>query len=210
VVDVTAGYTEDSTTIPLDAGQPVTLRKKGAVFMPIFAPTAGYYPYQGFDKGIIYELERPQPPTTVTAVDGASQTIDVSFVRSIHEMDDAGTFNNRSGYGVGTHYWFFVLKHGDTYSTYAPEYLPARATESEYDSGGQQAAILVINDALVVDGATTATVSGLNRYFKPSDNSIAAIVAGDYYVGVMLANSGTRDVNFRGSSIAWSAKVTVA
>ena len=62
---------------------------------------------------------------------------------------------------------------------------------------------------LVLSGGVV-TLSNLNRYYKPSDGSVAALVAGTYFVAVRALTSTTLDAACRMSDAAVSAAVVVA
>jgi hypothetical protein len=158
--------------------------------------------YYGTDMGFLYELERPNPPTLGTVNDGGTQTIEMTWTHSSQAADTVSTLNTgESGPGVVTHYAIFILKEGETYCPSGPPRdVPERI---------QPSALVAITDSGLSDA--TWTKSGLNTYWTPSDNSMASIVAGDYYVGIACLNQSTFDPNLRMSRIAWStAPVTVA
>ena len=110
-----------------------------------------------------------------------------------------------------THYGVFIVKAGETYSLYGPpSALPERAQFSQYADGGQNDAIVAINKSGALSG-TTFSLAALNRYWNPADNSLTAIIAGSYWVGVVAMNQSALDPDLRMSKITWTAAaVTVA
>jgi len=190
-------YSAGTTTVPVTAI--TTARKAGAVIQEILGVPASYY---GTDMGFLYELERPDAPTVGTMVDAGSQTIDVVWTHSSQAADTITTLSSgESGPGVVNNYSIFILKKGDTYCVEGPpKNVPERIQPS-------------VTQAITVGGlsGTTWTKSGVATYWKPSDNSLAAIVAGDYYVGVACMNQAAFDPNLRMSRIAWTTTaLTVA
>jgi len=170
--------------------------KKGAILQRVGAVGASYNLDTG-DFGYGYQLDQPTAVAGVTAADGGSQKINVSFTPTT----DAGVQG----------YMLQVLKKGDAYSLYAaPVAIPEDVLESEYADGGQQPAIFALSSAKLVLSQGSITVSGLNRYYLPSTKTLGAIVAGTYYVVVRAMNQTTIDENLRLSDPTIVASVVVA
>ena len=196
IITIDSGYSS-GTSVTVSAL--AVARKAGAVIQAIFGTPASY---AGPDYGFLYEKERPDAPTLGTASDGGSQTIQMTWTHSSQAADTITTLTTgESGPGVVSHYGIFVLKDGDTYCLYGPpKDVPERM---------QVAATVAITDSGL--SGTTWTKTGINKYWKPSDNSLATIVAGDYYVGIACMNQSTFDPNLRMSPIAWTTSaVTIA
>lgn len=203
IITVSAAYdwTTDTGTGNDDGHFPtvsalVTARKRFAVLQKIIGLTGSMNLETGH-VGHRYALEQPTVISAPAAVDGTSQTINVSFTQS----SDVGI----KGYMVS------ILKKGDALSQYAaPAMVPYYVLPSQYDDGGQVDAVYALDSAELVLASGTITVSGLNRYYTPATRTITAVVAGTYYAVVFAMNQTVFDAKLRLSPIAVSAAVVVA
>lgn len=193
VITVDSGYTSGET-ITVSA-LPATYQR-GAIVQKLMPMGASYDMERG-EFGLRYQKEQPTAVTSVTAVDGSSQTIDVTFMPSTQAAVAA--------------YMVQILKKGDALSVNSVVEIPEWVQPAEYLNSTQYEAIVPVGSALLVAGTGgVVTLSNLNRYFKPSDMSVAAIVAGTYFVAVRALTSTTLDASCRMSDATVSAAVVVA
>lgn len=194
VITVDSGYTS-GTTVTVSA-LPATYQR-GAIVQKLM-PLGASYDVERGEFGLRYQKEQPTAVTTVTAVDGGTQTIDVSFIPNTTQAAVAG-------------YMIQILKKGEALSVNSVIEIPEWVQPAEYSDGTQHEAIVPVSSALLVAGTGgVVTFSNLNRYYKPSDGSVAAIVAGTYYVAVRALTSTTLDAACRMSDATISAAVVVA
>lgn len=190
-------YVADTSPIDLNGATAFAgNHPKWSYLHPIVGVPASY----NLDTGAFgakYIREQPSAPSTVTGVDGTSQTINVSFSQVTDSLVQ--------GYMVS------ILKKGDALSLYGPPvFVPEYVFESEYDDTGQVMAVYALSSSELVLATSTYTVSGLNRYFKTSNKTSTAIVAGTYYAVVRSLTSTTFNDALRWSDAAISAAITVA
>lgn len=193
VITVDSGYTSGTSVtvsaLPADY-------KRGAIVQKLL-PLGASYDLERGEFGLRYQKEQPTAVTTVSAADGGSQRIDVTFTPSTQAAVAA--------------YMVQVLKKGDALSVNSVVEIPEYVQPAEYTDGTQHEAIVAVGSALLVANQNgTVTLSGINRYFKPSDMSVATIVAGTYFVAVRALTSITLDASCRMSDATVSAAVVVA
>ena len=194
VITVDAGYVSGNTVTV--SALPATYQR-GAIVQKLM-PLGASYDLERGEYGLRYQKEQPNAVTTVTAVDGGTQTIDVSFIPNTTQAAVAA-------------YMVQILKKGDALSVNSVIEIPEWVQPAEYSDGTQHEAIVPVGSALLVAGTGgIVTLSNLNRYFKPSDGSVSAIVAGTYFVAVRALTSTTLDAACRMSDAAVSAAVIVA
>ena len=194
IITVDAGYVSGNTVTV--SALPATYQR-GAIIQKLM-PLGASYDLERGEFGLRYQKEQPNAVTSVTAVDGGTQTIDVSFIPNTTQATVAA-------------YMAQILKKGDALSVNSVVEIPEWVQPAEYSDGTQHEAIVPVGSALLVAGTGgIVTLSNLNRYFKPSDGSVAAIVAGTYFVAVRALTSTTLDAACRMSDAAISAAVIVA
>lgn len=194
IITVDAGYDygTDGATVTVSALPAAYPR--GAVVQKILPMGASYDMERG-DFGLRYQKERPAALTNVTAVDGGSQTIDVTFTPSTQKAV--------RGYMVQ------ILKKGDALAPISLVEVPEWVQPAEYLNSTQYEGVVAADSALLVANQNgTVTWSNFNRYYK-SDFTLAAIVAGTYYVIVRAVTSTTLDASCR-LGVASSVSVVVA
>lgn len=198
IITVSAAYdwTTDTGTGNNDGHFPTvsattTARKRLAVVSKIVYPGASYDMVAAY-AGYRYQREKPASITLTTAVDGGTQTIDITFT--------ASTDKAVHGYMVQ------VLKKGDTLlcvddvPVAMPEWvLPAEiaATETLYAK----------SDAAVLPVATVITLSAIDKYYSSATRTLAAITAGTYYVTVRALTQTIFDAELRMSDAVMSTVV---
>jgi hypothetical protein len=201
IITISAAYdwTTDTGTGNNDGAFPTvaattTARKRLAVISKCVYPGASYDMLSGY-AGYRYQREKPASITLTTAVDGGTQTIDITFTASTDKVVH--------GYMVQ------VLKKGDTLlcvddaPVAIPEWvLPAEiaATETLYAK----------SDAAVLPVATVITLAAIDRYYSSATRTLAAITAGTYYVAVRALTQTTFDAELRMSDAVISDAVVVA
>ena len=191
-VDSGYDYTTDGATVTVSA-LPATYQR-GAVVQKIMPMGASYDMERGQD-GLRTQKQRPAALTNVSAADGGSQVIDVTFTPSTQKAVRG--------------YMIQVVKKGDAFAPIHLVEVPEWVQPAEYASGGQHEAIIAADSALLVANQNgTVTVSDINRYYK-SDYTLSAIVAGTYFVIVRALTATTLDAScVLGEAV--SVSVTVA
>lgn len=170
----------------------VTSRKAGAVMQLVCGVPESYR----LLPGLRYLLERPDPVTNVTAVKGTGATLNISW--------DAHPYERSSG-GVVTHYGLLILRKEAPYAEMGPPRgLPARAQLAQVAAANCDYAITAITAA---DGRYTVNL--VDRYWKQSDNSLAALTTGSYYALVLAKTGAGMDETVRLSEPACSPVVAI-